>query len=612
MRLIHSESRQLHDFAPDKIPKYAVLSHTWGDEEVTFADLQRPLSTYEAREGWSKIVLTCQQARRDGLEYAWVDTCCIDKSSSAELSEAINSMFAWYRDASQCYAYLTDMRDVSDLNKVTIALALRSCRWFRRGWTLQELLAPAEVMFYSGSWNLIGSRTELARTIATVTGIETSILKGQKPVSSVCVARRMSWVSHRQTTRPEDLAYCVLGLFDIHIPTLYGEGDKAFLRLQEEILRTSDDHSLFAWIDESASESASSGLLAPSPALFKHCASVVAFRDWTEPSLPFSLSNSGLSISLPLVKVSEPDASGSTHRALLNCAWSADRSERTYIALEQISARTQQYCRRKLWSMLQSSEDQPQQATQIFIRQNPMRPLPQDIIHPTQWAVEVQNEVRNGAQAVEYVVQAYLHTEAAAVTKDGIGGNSWFSSLMRQNAFNSWRGYDPVFSIPGRPQILALVLLMEYLPERQKFFLLIGSGYNSHLPAVGVRTAVKGNEVAESANSALYNDMIKYLKPTSSKFEWGSYVANRNSRDALCTRWFEEFQSVFDPTSSVRGRGFSTFQLGGWEHQVHVECEQEGHAGRTERTMRIRFSQVNENAATEKEPGTLARSVKTI
>jgi hypothetical protein len=246
MRLIHGETLRLVEFADNHIPPYAILSHTWGSEEVTLQEMSKDLHLpKEARklminkskaESYNKIEYCCAQASRDGLEYSWVDTCCIDKSSSSELSEAINSMFRWYSNAAICYAYLCDVKFSSG--------EISGSRWFTRGWTLQELIAPKNVMFFSSRWELIGTKQSLGRNIASITGIDMETLLDPATLSSASVARRMSWAAKRQTTRTEDVAYCLMGLFDVNMPLLYGEGEKAFIRLQEEIIKENDDHSL--------------------------------------------------------------------------------------------------------------------------------------------------------------------------------------------------------------------------------------------------------------------------------------------------------------------------------------------------------------------------------
>ncbi|KAF2966116.1 hypothetical protein GQX73_g7469 [Xylaria multiplex] len=235
MRLINTSTIKIHEFPGDSVEDYAILSHTWVEDECTLQDMS--MTDVELREGYTKIKFCCQQAVLDGLSWAWVDTCCIDKTSTAELSEAINSMFRWYSNAKVCYAYLVD---------VTEKDGLASSRWFSRGWTLQELIAPKVIRFYSMDWKLLGSKSELRDTLEKITGIEAFVLSTRN-FHQVCVAKRMSWAAKRNTTRVEDEAYSLMGIFDVNMPLIYGEGKKAFLRLQQEILRVSDDQSLFAW-----------------------------------------------------------------------------------------------------------------------------------------------------------------------------------------------------------------------------------------------------------------------------------------------------------------------------------------------------------------------------
>ncbi|KAK6206477.1 hypothetical protein LQW54_007770 [Pestalotiopsis sp. IQ-011] len=224
------------------------------------------------KAGYRKIELTCAQAKADGIKYAWVDTCCINKDSSAELSEAINSMYAWYSKASVCYAYIEDV-SFPDNGDSPNTDSLKDCRWFSRGWTLSELLAPSEIFFYGPNWNEFGRKTEIYETLHDITGIPQDILRKEKRFEDVNVAARMSWAAERQTTRPEDLAYCLMGIFDINMPLLYGEGNKAFIRLQEQIMSQIQDDSLFAWCStaEPAHEFPYRGLLASSPRELQGC-----------------------------------------------------------------------------------------------------------------------------------------------------------------------------------------------------------------------------------------------------------------------------------------------------------------------------------------------------
>ena len=224
----------------DNIPPCAILSHTWGAdrEEVTFRDLTD--GTGKGKVGYSKIRFCGEQARHDGLRYFWVDTCCIDKSNNTELAEAINSMFRWYRNAAKCYVYLSDVpRNAPDTDDAFCQLpwesAFRKSRWFTRGWTLQELIAPKLVEFFSKYWEQLGNKTSLETIIHEITGIPDKALQGV-PLSDFTIAERMSWAEQRETTRKEDQAYSLLGIFDVYMPLIYSEGkEHAFKRLREVI-----------------------------------------------------------------------------------------------------------------------------------------------------------------------------------------------------------------------------------------------------------------------------------------------------------------------------------------------------------------------------------------
>ncbi len=191
-----------------------------------------------------KILNACRVAREHGYQYIWIDSCCIDKQSSSELSEAINSMYAWYERADVCYAYLADVPP--DENPRKSGSAFRRSRWFTRGWTLQELLAPNNLVFLSMDWARLGAKDELANLVSYITDISIHALV-RTQFGHFSVAQRLSWAARRETTRVEDRAYSLLGLFDINMPTLYGEGERAFQRLQEEILRRIPDPSILAW-----------------------------------------------------------------------------------------------------------------------------------------------------------------------------------------------------------------------------------------------------------------------------------------------------------------------------------------------------------------------------
>jgi Heterokaryon incompatibility protein (HET) len=242
MYLINTHTYRLEEFLDETVKQYAILSHRWGDNEVSFRQMQNPPSSLFHNQKFEKILNTCKQARKDGWPFVWVDTCCINKESSAELSEAINSMFRWYSRAQVCYVYLFDVDPHSDGDYShpsslfpTPTAPNRSWElqrrqvehsdWFNRGWTLQELIAPKSVDFFDRSWNYLGSKwilkdRDLLDLLERRTGIPTEILRGYKSVHDQSVAQRMSWVSQRRTSRVEDIAYCLLGIFDINMPLL--------------------------------------------------------------------------------------------------------------------------------------------------------------------------------------------------------------------------------------------------------------------------------------------------------------------------------------------------------------------------------------------------------
>ncbi|RYP62438.1 hypothetical protein DL771_009728 [Monosporascus sp. 5C6A] len=362
IRLIDTSSLRMKDFAWSGIPQYAILSHTWSaDNEVNFQDMTRiahdPDHPAAQKSGFEKIVNACKKAKSHGYQYVWVDTCCIDKSSSAELSEAINSMFRWYQNAAVCYVFLSDLPRNSN-----VETDLQTCRWFTRGWCLQELIAPGVLRFYDSNWKFVGDKSSLTAVITGITNIDQTVLTDSSILYSIPVARRMSWASRRTTTRVEDIAYCLLGIFDVNMPMLYGEGDKAFLRLQEEIIKRSNDLSIFccSWTaegrdltspglpsggsaapitdgrdnyenSESESESYSAGevvygsrlpyrdLFARSPKGFINCGKLVYARPGTLPTQSFSLTNNGVHFRKTELLVTAVDQHSKCYIMSLNC-----------------------------------------------------------------------------------------------------------------------------------------------------------------------------------------------------------------------------------------------------------------------------------------------------
>ncbi|KAJ9150110.1 HET-domain-containing protein [Coniochaeta hoffmannii] len=348
MWLLSTTTLELHEFTGDmgKMPYYAILSHVWGHDEVSFTDMKKPKHRASAmrKRGFWKVKGFCARALAYGCQWAWVDSCCIDKRSSAELSEAINSMFEWYRRSRRCFVYLEDVGS----DPAAQEREFKHSRWFTRAWTLQELLTPVDVVFFDGNWSPIGqtkrhemqhmpsglkdlrrldlmadsgaggddvqcdncyidahfSYADITGLVSGITGVPTNILTGKESIFQTCVAQRMCWASRRETTRPEDRAYSLMGLFDVNMPILYGEGlEKAFGRLQHEILGKSDDQTIFAWYRPGVT---TYSFLAESPDDFRNSATVKM-----EPypnRLLFSRTNIGLRVTLHFIGVSDLDS----------------------------------------------------------------------------------------------------------------------------------------------------------------------------------------------------------------------------------------------------------------------------------------------------------------
>ncbi|KAK4152984.1 heterokaryon incompatibility protein-domain-containing protein [Chaetomidium leptoderma] len=331
MRLIDTRTFELKDFGGQP-PPYAILSHTWDEDEVTFQDMA-DLDAARKKKGFAKIEQCCRQAVRDAFDWAWIDTCCIDKTSSAELSETINSMFKWYERAMKCYAFLSDLtaRPGDELfaglgrrlapdpdaahapSRPRDHYSLFASRWWTRGWTLQELIAPHNVEFYNCDWEYLTCKRASKRLIAYMCDIAEPILEHSRDLLSYCVAERISWASRRNTTREEDMAYCLLGILDVNMPLLYGEGGrKAFLRLQEHVIAANEDYTLYLW---------GRVALAASPRDF-NCGQV--WSDWSHVQRdllplgePPQITSRGIRLSLFIRRVTRQDFYGASR--LLPC-----------------------------------------------------------------------------------------------------------------------------------------------------------------------------------------------------------------------------------------------------------------------------------------------------
>lgn len=348
MRLINIKTLKLEEFLNDDTPPYAILSHTWGNihEELTIRDVQGG-KVDKPGVGSVKFRGCCRQAKGDGLEYIWIDTCCFDKHSSAELGEAIRSMFRYYKRASVCYAYLADVPS-SDIPQESQS-KFRSSRWFRSGWTLQELLAPESLQFYDSEWGSLGNKGGMSTIIGDITGIPQKILRGIVELDTASVAQRMSWISQRDTKRKEDLAYSLLGIFDVTMPILYGEGgDQAFFRLQDQIMKKTRDDSILAWgLSDGQQSISDSGkvtpgrILAAAPSAFANSGHIISRDQPTASRDPFEISGGSLRLYLPLLTTPAGNVIG-----LLNCGPEHDTKQVVGIPLAKVmSALPNEYLR---------------------------------------------------------------------------------------------------------------------------------------------------------------------------------------------------------------------------------------------------------------------------
>lgn len=281
------------EFFESRIPEYIILSHRWGDQEVSYQDVADEkafwLNRVYNKEGYAKIQHTARRALEYNIEWIWCDTCCIDKKSSAELTESINSMYEWYRKSKYCFTYLNDWPDPR-------LAAFTESVWFTRCWTLQELIAPSKLAFFDKSWAFMDYKVNLADQISARTGIDKRVFLGAMPLDHFSIAQRMSWSAGRVATKTEDEAYCLLGIFDVNMPMLYGEGKKAFVRLQEEIMRRDADQSILAW----STSQPSRNLFASSPKDFINSGDV---RQIMTSKKPFMLNNLGLEIELVMRQI---------------------------------------------------------------------------------------------------------------------------------------------------------------------------------------------------------------------------------------------------------------------------------------------------------------------
>ncbi|KAI1469651.1 uncharacterized protein F4812DRAFT_419831 [Daldinia caldariorum] len=312
MWLLNTETLTLKYFNEAQLKglSFAILSHTWGSDEILFHEVQGDRAALQDRAGWKKLTSFCKTALAYGFGHGWMDTCCIDKRNSADVTEAINSAYMYYYDSGACFIHLEDVHKYADeatgssgraeVTRDQLLARVRTTRWIRRGWTLQEFIAPKRRYFFASDWSDIEDGDNLLDALAESTRISIDLLKDRDLLDGFCTAERMKWASRRETTRAEDVAYCLMGMFKVNMPVLYGEGaQNAFRRLQREIMQFSFDMTIFVWYGDYES----SGLLAQSPSDFADTPLSSLWPPWDASA--YSLTNAGLSISLNIINQQE-------------------------------------------------------------------------------------------------------------------------------------------------------------------------------------------------------------------------------------------------------------------------------------------------------------------
>ncbi|KAK2597031.1 hypothetical protein N8I77_012905 [Diaporthe amygdali] len=529
MRLLHTTTQKLVEKTPEELRKdnvrYAILSHTWGPNEVIYEDIVHGTEWTKNPNSLRKVQGACHQARSDGYDYIWIDTCCIDKSSSAELSEAINSMYIWYEMSKVCYAFIEDF-NWDNLGSPETKDSFAASRWFTRGWTLQELLAPANLIFFTKNWVSLGEKRAISPFLAEITGIDATIMAGERPIESASIAKRMSWMARRQTTRPEDSAYCLMGVFGVNMPMLYGEGgERAFLRLQEEIMKTSDDQSLFAWVNRDADAEALHGLLAPSPAAFAHSNGILPYHDWGDPREPYSMTNRGLRIQLHLSARKD-----GIFVATIDCPVPPDYADSSFLAiyLKKISTgredkEGQHYARVKA-GQFGSVQVQGKLKT-IYVRQD-QRPPIDDGVFPQHIL-----QLRSGPSAETYrVVKVLLPAENAKDIPEPLS--------LRQSP-RSWvpNKWPVAFPLPKSEGQVAVVIVFER-DDGERLAVLIGSigGFQVGFGAVKVPSQGKCD-----TNALSFETLASEFQPMSA----GRFESDFHSVRASATPVVKDFWKYY-------------------------------------------------------------------
>ena len=343
MRLLSTHKIQVYEISSDtsSIPAYAILSHTWDGDEISLLDIEGLHGYWESAAGSSDVLVSKKKsfekirratrvARQHGFKYIWVDTCCVDRTNSDDVFEAVNNSYMWFQDAAACYAYLSDVEPADRDDVFAEKSSFRRSRWFTRSWTLSELIAPEKMEFYARDWTHLGSKgaEKFLKLLAKLSGIPIDVLNRQTDLEDVSIATRMQWAAGRHTTRVEDIGYSLLGIFGVQISINYGEGSNAFIRLQQEILPKTHDQSLFAWFadddppqapSQQAGEIKMWGLLADSPRRFAQSGNLQPVTNSTVAEIPWGMTGKGLRAGFIIRPCPEFGFSTDIYEAKLSC-----------------------------------------------------------------------------------------------------------------------------------------------------------------------------------------------------------------------------------------------------------------------------------------------------
>ncbi|KAF5558573.1 beta transducin [Fusarium mexicanum] len=606
MRLLQTKSHELFEASdvPVPFPPYAILSHTWisPKDEITYRDMKTRTEDIRnnvyKQKGWSKLKDYCDRALKDGWEWAWMDTCCIDKTNPADTQEAINAMFRWYQNAGVCYAHLGDV-ELSKVSQIvslpedmdldpsmsSLRTALKDAfigaKWFTRGWTLQELLAPHYLIFVDNEWRHMGTRESWALEIEKTSNIEERHLNAFNPTdfTSCSIATRFSWASGRETTVEEDESYSLLGLFGISLPLIYGEGGRqAFNRLQRQLIHVYTDDSVFAWKSSKPDPKLEAGILARSVKDFWDASKVTEGQYGNA----YSMTNRGLQITSKYWRQRRnPDRVIVRLNCRIGSASDAENKETgihlIHDAVADVYHRSHVHELCDIGQLDLSSWYEERRREPLFIRaDNYLEPT----ASPAMFVVEYPDQIQ--------IVATYIATFRSSFTSHGIRP---FSNLMNATFSNGVRTKE--LSIEPKSVVFFNIELEE---EGTKLQLdVIVSLTESCFPYVGILGRGTqpwerlGDPMGDDTVNAMYKALARHIhgtRPSDSTYPLAGMI--KMGSWLICTKILPK-----PPRKNAQSRGHN---LSSREYILRISVTRSEIT--TERDTRLRPSDVNENSVT--------------